>query len=147
MCEDCDYGPPDLPAIPPGAFSDLVKIADAWVKSIHDSIDHLKNEHDELRKEMSNAAILKEIRVKMGELQHAHLSFEAALDTFRAEYMGRQWGIMPFFLPEFPASYARQVEPTRGLESVRTNRPHPLSGSETQLLRASATASPGRRTP
>jgi len=79
MCEDCDYGPPDLPAIPPGAFSDLVKIADAWVKSIHDSIDHLKNEHDELRKEMS-----KEIRVKMGELQHAHLSFEAALDTFRA---------------------------------------------------------------
>jgi hypothetical protein len=41
-----------------------------------------------------------------------------SLDTFRAEYMGRQWGIMPFFLPEFPASYARQVEPTRGLMAL-----------------------------
>jgi hypothetical protein len=37
------------------------------------------------------------------------------LDTFRAEFMGRQWGIMPFFLPEFPADLAKQVEPTRGL--------------------------------
>jgi hypothetical protein len=38
-----------------------------------------------------------------------------SLDTFRAEFMGRQWGIMPFFLPEFPQDLAKQVEPTRGL--------------------------------
>jgi len=37
------------------------------------------------------------------------------LDTFRAEFMGRQWGIMPFFLPEFDAEHAKRVEPTRGL--------------------------------
>ncbi len=37
------------------------------------------------------------------------------LDTFRAEFMGRQWGIMPFFLPEFPSDLAKAVEPTRGL--------------------------------
>ncbi|HCU36161.1 MAG TPA: hypothetical protein DGT21_12155 [Armatimonadetes bacterium] len=37
------------------------------------------------------------------------------LDTFRAEFMGRQWGIMPYFLPEFRPPYDTQVEPTRGL--------------------------------
>lgn len=37
------------------------------------------------------------------------------LDTFRAEFMGRQWGLMPFFLPEFDAEHAKLVEPTRGL--------------------------------
>lgn len=37
------------------------------------------------------------------------------LDSFRCEYMGRQWGIMPFFLPEFDAENAAKVEPTRGL--------------------------------
>jgi hypothetical protein len=37
------------------------------------------------------------------------------LDTFRAEFMGRQWGLMPFFLPEFNARYAAEVEPTRGM--------------------------------
>jgi hypothetical protein len=37
------------------------------------------------------------------------------LDTFRAEFMGRQWGIMPFFLPEFDEEHAKRVEPTRGL--------------------------------
>jgi hypothetical protein len=41
-----------------------------------------------------------------------------SLDTFRAEYMGRQWGIMPFFLPEFDAAHAQQVEPTRGLMAL-----------------------------
>lgn len=38
-----------------------------------------------------------------------------SLDTFRAEFMGRQWGIMPYFLPEFRPPYDTQVEPTRGL--------------------------------
>ena len=38
-----------------------------------------------------------------------------SLDTFRAEFMGRQWGIMPYFLPEFPPEYRGKVEPTRGL--------------------------------
>jgi len=37
------------------------------------------------------------------------------LDSFRCEYMGRQWGIMPFFLPEFSAENAAKVEPTRGM--------------------------------
>lgn len=40
------------------------------------------------------------------------------LDTFRAEYMGRQWGLMPYFLPEFDQEYAKQVEPTRGLMAL-----------------------------
>ena len=37
------------------------------------------------------------------------------LDTFRAEFMGRQWGILPYFLPEFDAEHRKLVEPTRGL--------------------------------
>ncbi|OGV80366.1 MAG: hypothetical protein A3K19_31380 [Lentisphaerae bacterium RIFOXYB12_FULL_65_16] len=40
------------------------------------------------------------------------------LDSFRAEYMGRQWGILPYFLPEFRGEYAKQVEPTRGLMAI-----------------------------
>ena len=40
------------------------------------------------------------------------------LDSFRAEYMGRQWGVMPFFLPEFDAEHAQQVGPTRGLMAL-----------------------------
>jgi hypothetical protein len=40
------------------------------------------------------------------------------LDTFRAEFMGRQWGVMPFFIPEFDAEQAKQVEPTRGLMAL-----------------------------
>jgi hypothetical protein len=32
--------------------------------------------------------------------------------------MGRQWGIMPFFLPEFDAQHAAQVEPTRGMMAL-----------------------------
>jgi hypothetical protein len=40
------------------------------------------------------------------------------LDSFRCEYMGRQWGIMPFFLPEFRAPYISQVEPTRGMMAL-----------------------------
>jgi hypothetical protein len=38
-----------------------------------------------------------------------------SLDQFRGEYMGRQWGLTPFFLPEFDAEHSKQVEPTRGL--------------------------------
>jgi len=40
------------------------------------------------------------------------------LDEFRTEFMGRQWGIMPYFLPEFDAEHAKQVEPTRGLMAL-----------------------------
>jgi hypothetical protein len=40
------------------------------------------------------------------------------LDSFRAEYMGRQWGLMPFFIPEFDAEHAQQVEPTRGMMAL-----------------------------
>jgi len=41
-----------------------------------------------------------------------------SLDTFRAEFMGRQWGIMPFFIPEFSGEYATQVAPTRGMMAL-----------------------------
>jgi hypothetical protein len=41
-----------------------------------------------------------------------------SLDAFRAEFMGRQWGLMPFFLPEFDAQHAAQVEPTRGMMAL-----------------------------
>ena len=40
------------------------------------------------------------------------------LDSFRCEYMGRQWGIMPFFLPEFDDENRPKVEPTRGLMAL-----------------------------
>ncbi|MBU0608008.1 MAG: LamG domain-containing protein [Armatimonadetes bacterium] len=40
------------------------------------------------------------------------------LDSFRCEYMGRQWGIMPFFLPEFDEENRPKVEPTRGLMAL-----------------------------
>lgn len=40
------------------------------------------------------------------------------LDTFRTEFMGRQWGIMPYFLPEFDAEHRTLVEPTRGLMAL-----------------------------
>jgi hypothetical protein len=42
----------------------------------------------------------------------------AGLDYWRAELMGKQWGIMPFFLPEFDAEHAGQIEPTRGLAAL-----------------------------
>ena len=40
-----------------------------------------------------------------------------SLDAFRAEFMGRQWGPMPLFLPEFGED-ASQIEPTRGLMAL-----------------------------
>jgi hypothetical protein len=41
------------------------------------------------------------------------------LDEFQAEFMGRQWGVMPFFLAQFDAgTYAKQVEPTRGMMAL-----------------------------
>ena len=41
-----------------------------------------------------------------------------SLDTFRAEFMGRQWGIMPYFIPQFEKKYREQIEPTRGLMAL-----------------------------
>ncbi len=43
-----------------------------------------------------------------------------SLDAFRAEFMGRQWGVIPFFLPEFKIaqSGSYEPEPTRGLMSL-----------------------------
>lgn len=40
------------------------------------------------------------------------------LDAFRAEYMGRQWGLAPVFLPEFDEEHRPLVEPTRGLMAL-----------------------------
>jgi len=52
-----------------------------------------------------------------GRVKDSYLDL-MSLDTFRAEFMGRQWGIMPFFLPEFTGDYAKAVEPTRGLMAL-----------------------------
>lgn len=41
-----------------------------------------------------------------------------SLETFRTEYMGRQWGLIPCFLPEFDAEHQKAVEPTRGLMAL-----------------------------
>ena len=40
------------------------------------------------------------------------------LDTFRAEFIGRQWGLAPFFLPEMRGKIAAANEPTRELMAV-----------------------------
>ncbi|MHB8995834.1 MAG: glycoside hydrolase domain-containing protein [Armatimonadota bacterium] len=49
-----------------------------------------------------------------GQVKDSYLDL-MSLDTFRTEYMGRQWGIMPYFLPEFDTEHRTQIEPTRGL--------------------------------
>jgi hypothetical protein len=41
-----------------------------------------------------------------------------SLDQWRAEYTGRQWGVMPFLLPEFDAVQREKVQPTRGLAAL-----------------------------
>jgi len=41
-----------------------------------------------------------------------------SLDEFRTEFMGRQWGLAPIFLPEFSEDVAQKVEPTRGLMAL-----------------------------
>lgn len=40
------------------------------------------------------------------------------LDAFRAEFVGKQWGLIPIFLPEFRQPYIDRVEPTRGLMAL-----------------------------
>jgi hypothetical protein len=40
------------------------------------------------------------------------------LDMWRAEFMGRQWGVVPVFLPEFRPPYSDQVAPTRQLMAL-----------------------------
>ena len=37
------------------------------------------------------------------------------LDQIRAEFMGHNWGVMPFFLPEFTGDFAEKPEPTQHL--------------------------------
>jgi hypothetical protein len=41
-----------------------------------------------------------------------------SLDQFRAEFIGQQWGIVPFFLPEFPGNGKTDVQPTLGLAAL-----------------------------
>lgn len=41
-----------------------------------------------------------------------------SLDAFRTEFIGRQWGLIPIFLPEFSAEVASQSGPTRGLMAL-----------------------------
>ena len=40
------------------------------------------------------------------------------LDRFRAEFMGRQWGLVPFFIPQLKGRAAEEIEPTRGLMAL-----------------------------
>lgn len=37
------------------------------------------------------------------------------LDQIRAEFMGRNWGVMPFFLPEFSGEFLKKAEATQHL--------------------------------
>ncbi|MDA8095083.1 MAG: hypothetical protein M0T84_14490 [Betaproteobacteria bacterium] len=41
-----------------------------------------------------------------------------SLAAFRAEFMGRQWGVIPIFLPEFDARVAARRRPTRALMAL-----------------------------
>jgi len=41
-----------------------------------------------------------------------------SIEQFRAEFMGRQWGVAPVFLPEFPAEMAERTAPTRELMAL-----------------------------
>jgi len=40
------------------------------------------------------------------------------LDAWRAEFRGKQWGVVPFFLPEFDEANRDLVQPTRGLAAL-----------------------------
>jgi hypothetical protein len=96
MCDECEHDRslPDLPNIPDGAFADLVELANAWVQSVRGKIDHLKEEHDDLRAELSSGALLKEIRVELRSLKNAHATFCNALQTFRAIEEKRTEGLI-----------------------------------------------------
>jgi hypothetical protein len=41
-----------------------------------------------------------------------------SLDQWRTEYTGRQWGVIPFFLPEFDAAKSKEEKPSRGLAAL-----------------------------
>lgn len=41
-----------------------------------------------------------------------------SLDQFRIEFMGKQWGIVPFFLPEIAPSKQKTIQPTEGLAAL-----------------------------
>jgi hypothetical protein len=43
---------------------------------------------------------------------------QSALEHFRIEFMGRQWGLMPFFLPEFDEKQSIEKGPTRLLMAL-----------------------------
>lgn len=73
-----------------------------------------------------------------GQVKDCYLDL-LPLDTFRAEFMGRQWGIMPFFLPEFDAEHRELVEPTRGLMGllmVHDVSPWPIWCNAAEMNRA-----------
>ena len=41
-----------------------------------------------------------------------------SLDEWRVEYTGRQWGVVPFILPEFDPAHYKVAQPTRGLAAL-----------------------------
>lgn len=52
-----------------------------------------------------------------GRVRDSYLKV-TSLEAFRAEFSGRQWGVAPMFIPEFPDAFAKAVEPTRGLMAL-----------------------------
>jgi hypothetical protein len=96
MCDACEHDRslPDPPSIPDGALSDLVELANDWVQSVRDKIDHLGREHDDLRAELSGGALLNEMRLELRSLKDAHATFCNALQTFRAIEEKRTEGLI-----------------------------------------------------
>ncbi|MDA8384163.1 MAG: hypothetical protein M0037_14115 [Betaproteobacteria bacterium] len=64
-----------------------------------------------------------------------------SLAAFRAEFMGRQWGLIPVFLPEFDAREAARRQPTRALMALlmlHDVAPWPLHCNVAEVNRALA---------
>lgn len=49
---------------------------------------------------------------------HGNYSNILPLESFRAEFMGRQWGLAPIFLPQFNSTDAKDIKPTESMMSM-----------------------------
>jgi hypothetical protein len=52
-----------------------------------------------------------------GKVQDNYLDV-LSMDAFRAEFMGRQWGVVPIFLPQFESPHRERILPTRGMMAI-----------------------------
>jgi hypothetical protein len=53
----------------------------------------------------------------IGQVKESYLDV-MPLEMFRAEFMGRQWGLKPFFIPEFDEKAIAEVAPTREFMAI-----------------------------